>query len=1475
MDKLQLSAYHKIFYYEWKINPFSSNYHIVFDQILSCQLDIEKLQNALNRFIADHLLLNSHVENIENELYWIRNETIEPLVCIQKLSSKKLYSNIAAPFDLEKGPLYRFKLIREKESYRFIIILHHIIIDGNAFDDFLSETSNYYNDPQYKTNISLEEQQKLIFETTLQLNTQLKSIEHQSHLSWHNYLTNIEHIDRRFIKLNSAEKTEKEKTSHLSFTLDYITTSRLSILKEKYNVSGYLFGQIVFAILLNRYTSQEKIAISYPITIKEHKDLIYGAGINTQIAIHTINEKTNFIDLIKQAHQWIQKAKTQKLSYYPIYHILEGLNKNIVNVTFAQTSLKKTPLQFKGVKTIDIKHEFNIDLLTGIIFESEIKDGIFHFQIRYHEKEFDKNILKHFIKHYKYLFLTFLKVLEKSAGSKPVREYSILSPKEYQKIVYTWNNTKKEYPENKTIHQLFEDQAEKTPDHIALVYKNTRLTYFELNARSNQLANHIRQSCQISPDDLILLYLERTEDMIIAILAALKAGAAYVPIDINFPKERIREILTDTQAKVILTHDKYEKKIENLLKNSSFNLPTKPIAVDSKKLHEALMTLSTTNLHSLNGSNSKSLAYVLYTSGTTGVPNGVMAEHRSVINFIFSLPFSNEKILRATFTTPYTFDVSIFDIWSNLLYGHQLHIVSSEILQDTILMQNFIKRHNINKLYLPAALLKIHTPWLSNIVSIEQLLTGVEPLEYFYVNKLLNINQIINGYGPTETCVCSTFFKVKTPQQDSAIIPLGQPINNTQAYVLDKNLTILPIGAIGELYIGGAGVTRGYLNNPKLTDKNYIPNPFQTTEEKHENKNDRLYKTGDFVRLLSDGNIEYIGRSDSQVKIRGNRIELGEIENKLKNFPGIQQTIVLARNYDENRNNKYLVAYYIAEKPIDKTLLYGHLAAYLPSHMIPDFFIYLEKISLTSNGKIDTMALPVPEFKGNEHYVSPRNEQESLICKAFAKILAIEKAGIYDDFFKLGGNSLSAIKLTSILQSNFNIKVADIFNLRTPKNIAKTALYGKNSLEQTLSFVKDFYRDSSENPNPFNFLDGQLDDHMTFQFISLNDRFLKKGVRTILLTGATGYLGCNILNQVLKLTNYNIFLLIRPDDRHDPYRRINEAFTYYFNKSLDTVLNIRVFVVKGDIEKNKLGLSEEAYKNLANKIDSIIHAAALVKHYGDEDHFYSVNVQGTINLLELSRLTQLRDFHYISTLSVLNFAFAPDHNQYIYTENDSPENLEESHNIYNKTKLQGEREVINYRQYGIKSNIYRVGNLALISENFLAQKNVEENAFFNWLKYIFKIKSIPKEISTIEVSQADLTAKAIIKIFDKKQLSNAIYHVFNPHYINLTDFFINNPSYDIAIKSIDDFIDLIREDLSIDHSHDLILKFLLRQGWLDGYSTQNATTDQVLQLKTKAILKQLNFEWPPVTYADFNHYLSKLPLQNMISSKHYMETEET
>jgi amino acid adenylation domain-containing protein len=587
-----------------------------------------------------------------------------------------------------------------------------------------------------------------------------------------------------------------------------------------------------------------------------------------------------------------------------------------------------------------------------------------------------------------------LNVLAESIISNPavkISDLEILTPAEKHRLLVEWNDTTVDYPKDKCIHQLFEQQVEKTPANVAVVFEKKELTYRELNEKANQLGRYL-QNKGVKPETLVGICIERSLDMIVGLLGILKAGGAYVPIDPTYPEERITYMLEDTDCEIVLAQEHLKLPKTN---SKTINLDADWDKIENEPAENVKSEVKSDNL-----------AYVIYTSGSTGKPKGVMIEHKNTVSMLEWAKniYNTNEIKGILASTSINFDLSIYELFLPLTTGNTI------ILVDNILSFNdSINRDKVSLINtVPSAIKQLFDEKLISD-SVKVINLAGEKLKQQVVENLYLLKpslKVIDLYGPSEDTTYSTYSLRRVNGFDT----IGRPVSNTQIYITDKNLNIVPIGIAGELCISGYGLARGYLKRSELTSEKFIKNPFSN------DPNSRLYKTGDLVRYLPDGNIEFLGRIDNQVKIRGFRVELGEIESALNKIETIKDCVVVAK--EDASGDKRLIAYIVLGDELNIQEIRESLSKSLPDYMVPALFVILEKMPLTPNGKIDRKAFPYPEdnIATTNEYVAPRNKTEQIFADIWSKVLGIEKIGVYDNFFELGGHSL----LLTVIQSKIN-----------------------------------------------------------------------------------------------------------------------------------------------------------------------------------------------------------------------------------------------------------------------------------------------------------------------------------------------------------------------------------------------------------------------------------------------------------------------
>ncbi|KAG0333048.1 hypothetical protein BG004_000997, partial [Podila humilis] len=610
------------------------------------------------------------------------------------------------------------------------------------------------------------------------------------------------------------------------------------------------------------------------------------------------------------------------------------------------------------------------------------------------------------------------------APDVPIQSLNVLPAEEYDMVIHTWNDTDAPYPDNQCIDELFENQAAQTPDSIAVVHGDLSMTYSMLNKRASILAGKLI-GLGIQPGDYVTIFLERSFELIIAQLAILKARAAYVPLDVNAPIDRQAFIVSDCGSKVMITDD--SRDIPALFQQTVLRVSAQQQCFEEAKEYKICT----------GSRSSHDTAYVMYTSGSTGQPKGVMIPHQGIareVNNGFAEPTRDDCI---GFTSNPSFDPSTFEVWSALLHGARLLILDTNTVLDAHLLEAAILRHHVTSLFLTSALFHRHVFVIGHTLSNLKYLIGGGEQALVDAYKVMVRHggpcKLINSYGPTETTVDATAFTVTSDITDWDNIPIGKPISNTKVYVLDKYSKPVPIGVVGELYVGGPGVAKGYLNRPDLTAERFLPDRFSKVQ------GTRMYKTGDLVRYLPDGNLVFIGRNDDQVKIRGYRVELAEIESLLVEHPHVREVVVLV--IGEAGDDKRLVTYVVAE-PRENLVntLRQYLSATLPEYMIPSAIVRLDAFPLTNNGKVDRRALPIPsnDSLATSDYVSPQGDLEVALAAVWSDVLKVEMVGRHDNFFMLGGHSLLALRLINAIRTalGINVMLHVIFSAPTLSELA-------------------------------------------------------------------------------------------------------------------------------------------------------------------------------------------------------------------------------------------------------------------------------------------------------------------------------------------------------------------------------------------------------------------------------------------------------
>jgi amino acid adenylation domain-containing protein/thioester reductase-like protein len=814
-----------------------------------------------------------------------------------------------------------------------------------------------------------------------------------------------------------------------------------------------------------------------------------------------------------------------------------------------------------------------------------------------------------------------------------------------------------------SIPRLFEEQVLRSSDDIAVSFEADQLTYSELNQKANQLAHYL-QALGIQPQTRIGICVPRSLNMLIGLLAILKAGCAYVPLDPSHPVERTRLILEDAEVSLLLT--------QHHLIDSLPSSQTQLICLDADAAKIAQYSEENLGLAIADDD----IAYIIYTSGSTGTPKGVQIAHKTVVNLLTSIrttPGLNAKDRLVSVTT-ICFDTSVCDNFLPLIVGASVVIAADEVAKDAVQLANLLLTSGATVMQATPATWQMlqQSGWQGN-PQLNIWSTG-EALPRKLANCLLSRGASVwNLYGPTEATIWTTIAEVE-PGNDS--IPIGRAILNAEIYVLDEQLNPVADGVAGELYIGGVGLAVGYLNRPQLNAERFITNPFDLSGQT------RLYKTGDLVKFRADGNLDYLGRIDHQVKIRGFRIELGEIEAVINQFETVQDTVVVAR--EDRPGDKRLVAYLIPSSQKSQyptpTELRDGLTQQLPDYMIPAYFMFLEAFPLNSNGKIDRKALPAPDYSRSEleqNFVAPQTVLEQQITTIWSELLDVHPLGIDDNFFELGGNSLLAARAIAMMQDTLKVEIPVRYLFEFPTIAQLAQRLDPQNIAAADSATTNLKADAVLP------LDIQPQGIVKPQQISQPNH--------ILLTGTTGFLGAFLLDELLRNTSATLYCLVRSADAGQGMKKLQKNLEKY--QLWNSEFRHRIVAIAGDLEKPLLGLTFAQFNQLAAQIDVIYHSGAQVNFAKPYSVIKAANVLGTQEIIKLAIKTQIKPLHYISTAGI----FGPVsyfENRPILFENEDIDNYEEYVGFdlgYSQSKWVAEQLIKQAQSRGLPITIMRPG----------------------------------------------------------------------------------------------------------------------------------------------------------------------------------------
>lgn len=1383
LDEYPITKTQEGIFVESVSKPGSTNYNIPFLLKLPADFDLDKLEKALIKVIDNHPYLKTTLYMNDNGDIRARRNNLEAVV--ERRTINNLEPNLLVrPFEILNGRLYRVEIIETKEDKYLYLDFHHIICDGTSEAIILNDLSKAFLDQD------LDEEEYTGFEVALKEQENLKTDKLDKAKQF--YQNVLKDIDGEYLFKKDLKTEEIGRLKSVDYIIE-LDNKKLKSFIDKNKLTNNAYFNFAFAFTLSKYLYKDdslyttiyngrnssKVANTVSMLVKTLP--VYVKYQEDDLILNILNEtKTLLSDLqTNDLYSFADIAKDYDISSDIIF-------------AYQGDDFRFDNIGGKKVETILLesdtpKSPFGLDIF--------LEDNKFRCHYEWDSSLYNDNTIASFNRLYEL-------VLNELMQKRFIKDINTL-PEYDLNLYHQFNETKEEIP-NVSFNKLVEKQAELHPDHLAVIGKGGKFTYKEFNERCNKVAHALIDS-DVKQEDKIVMLMPRIALAYVVRQGIIKSGGAFVPIDPKYPDDRIEYIITNSGSKKLISTKDIIKDKADLIKKTNIQALAIEDIMESKKISNPNLEINPNNL-----------CYIIYTSGSTGKPKGVMISHHNLVNYVSDGRSLATKMYRdieegavgCSFSS-FSFDASLQEECIPLSHGYTAVIASEEEIENPLLLAKTLKENGVNIMFMTPS-------FVSNLIDVKEFVDvlknfkaldmGAEAVPAELCQKLrdLGINaNLYNGYGPTETTITCTYHKVV-----DKYVTIGRPFANTAIYMLDKHGHILPTNAIGDLTIAGDCVGIGYLGLEQMTKEKFINVDGM-----------RAYRSGDLARYNGEGNIEFFGRLDNQVKLRGLRVELDEIEKVLNSYPNISRSIIVVKT--NQTDGDYLAAYFTSPYEIDKADLTNHMAKSLTPYMIPKVMMQLEKLPLTPNGKIDKKALPDVEIeKKNKEIRKPKNDLQKTLCNIFAKALGQKEIGVDEDFFDLGGTSLSASKIAMLaLQANLPIAYKDVFEYSTVLEMEKyiNQASGNQQEEKEEEFNSDL---QALKYNNVKYIDEVK-----------NDRPIGK----VLLTGATGFLGIHVLKELLDNKN-QVIALVR-GGKLDSKKRLSGLLAYYFDSPLDEEIEKYVQIIDDDITDDNLGDLLKDYQ-----FDTIINCAAIVKHFAQSDIIERINVGGVLNLIKIAKERKARLIQ-ISTLSVagenidnkFDAGFRMKENMLWFDQDIS--------NKYVHSKFNAEKAILEEIENGLDAKIIRVGNLMGRNSDGEFQANSITNGFMRDLKGYATLKKFPVNSMDIEVdfSPIDEVAKTILALATTPA-KFTVFHSANNHMIQFGDIIyeMNKLGYDIEVVSDQEFVEAMKEMMA-DEEKNMLVSSLISYSSSDAHTHSFILSDNEF---TNKALYHLNYKWP-------------------------------
>ena len=1386
-------------YFECVKNPTSTLYNIPMRLQLPADISNDALRQAVLTVVANHPEL--HVRFRTNETGVVQQmEDTPPVIDILEMTEEQAEaykSDFVQPFNLSNEMLCRFAIVRTDTRLYLYCDIHHLVCDGASYDIFTNEICALLDGKTIEPEIC----------TYAQFVSEQKQAEASD-----TFAAAAEFFRSRLGEIDgatelSSDLTNPKQRGEIAYVSAPFNLSATEQLAKAQGVTPAALSLAAVFYALARFANSDEVCIT---TISNGRSNLrisntMGMFVNTLALTAKVGEQT-----VEQFIRETADSFEQTLAHedYPFARIAADYDLT-AEIMFAYQMGIFSHYEVHGQAIQTDNMELNVPKFKISFYVMEV-DGKPSIAIEYDNGRYSQGSMQSLAEAVSNALDAFA-----AAPTAPLTSVSLIGEAQIR-LLDSFNQTEVPYDATETIVSLFRRQAAETPDNIAVVYTDRRYTYREVDELSDRIAAYIVGK-GLKHEDVVSVLIPRCEWMAIASLGVLKAGCAYQPLDPSYPAERLNFMMQDANAKLLIAEEEL-----------------RPIVNEYQG--DVLLTKDLTTLPKTKFTRPsvapEDLFILLYTSGSTGLPKGCQLTHGNLVAFChwYQRYYGLKAEHKVAAYASYGFDACMMDMYPALTCGAAVHIVSEDIRLNLPDLNEYFNREGITHSFMTT---QIGYQFATNVdnhsllhlsVGGEKLATLTPPTAY----------KFHNGYGPTECTIFTTTYEVATKMQN---IPIGRPLDNMHLYIVDPQFNQLPLGAVGELWVSGPQVSRGYLNRPEKTAETYIANPF-TDEAKYA----RIYRTGDIVRYLPDGNIQFVGRRDGQVKIRGFRIELKEVEAIIRDFPGIKDATVQA--FDYPNGGKYIAAYIVSDEQVDIQALNAFIKESKPSYMVPAATMQIDAIPLNQNQKVNRKALPTPVMQASDRdYVAPANDTEKLFCDIFASVLSMDKVGATDNFFELGGTSLMVTRvIIEADKAGKHIAYADLFSHPTPQQLAAMSGETTGDEDTTDTAVTDF-------------------DYTPIQELIAGNNLQtfasgpQHPLGNVLLTGATGYLGIHILHELIGFDAESITCLVRGKSKEEAERRLRTLLFYYFGQRFDDLFGSKLFVINGDVTQDLSELPASATSHQPS-ITTVINCAANVKHFSKGTDIEDVNIGGAQRCVDFCLKTGAA-FVHVSTTSIGG----------LWTNPDMPPVLSERNiyfgqylgNQYIHSKFLAERLILDAIVHkGLRAKIMRVGNLAARSYDGEFQINFSTNSHMGRIKIFNMLGCCPFEQfdQPTEFSPIDETARAIVLLAGTPD-GCTIFHPYNTHVRLLGDVLMGLEKIGTPMRFVEmpEFGQLMQEAALDPNKAPLLTGMLAYKDAAHGRPTQmvNASNEYTAQ-----VLLRLGFRWSEPDSAYVNRMLTAI-----------------